>query len=77
MSGPGLTFTAQQQAVFDGDSSHFSDSEPEERSERSPSSKSPSELLSSAFRNIKKITPGREDLAKFTRQPSHIALPRP
>lgn len=45
--------------------------------ERSPSTRSPSELLSSAFRGIKKITPGREDFAKLGRQPAHLNLRRP
>ncbi len=77
MSAPGLTFSGNQQGVGSGDPRGFSDSDTEGRPERYPSSKSPSDLLSSAFRNIKKITPGREDLAKLTRQPSQLALRRP
>ncbi|KAK5659227.1 hypothetical protein OQA88_1318 [Cercophora sp. LCS_1] len=75
MSGSGLTFSNPgHQQVGHNDFSRFSDSENEERS---PSTRSPSELLSSAFRGIKKITPGRDDFAKLTRQPSHLNLRRP
>ena len=78
MSGSGLTFSNPGQVpVGHNDFSRFSDSESEERTERSPSSRSPSELLSSAFRGIKKITPGRDDFAKLARQPSHLTLRRP
>jgi len=78
MSGSGLTFSNPgQQPVGASDFSRFSDSESEDRDERSPPTRSPSEILSQAFRGIKKITPGRDDFAKFTRQPSHLALRRP
>ncbi|KAK3322008.1 hypothetical protein B0H66DRAFT_514310 [Apodospora peruviana] len=78
MSGSGLTFSrpGQEQPTGPNDFSRFSDSEAEDHGERSPS-KSPSELLSSAFRGIKKITPGRDDFAKFARQPSQLTLRRP
>ncbi|KAK1753399.1 protein ral2 [Echria macrotheca] len=78
MSGSGLTFSNPgQHQVGASDFSRFSDSETEDRDERSPATRSPSEILSQAFRGIKKITPGRDDFAKFTRQPSHLAVRRP
>ncbi|KAK0724683.1 hypothetical protein B0H67DRAFT_598187 [Lasiosphaeris hirsuta] len=78
MSGSGLTFTNQgSQQVGHSDFSRFSDSENEDRPERSPSSRSPSDIISSAFRNIKKITPNRDDFARIARQPSHLNLRRP
>jgi len=78
MSGSGLTFSnPEQQHLGFSDFSRFSDSESEDHAERSPSSRSPSELLSSAFRGIKKITPGRDDFAKLARQPNHLTLRRP
>ncbi|KAK3346161.1 hypothetical protein B0T25DRAFT_571316 [Lasiosphaeria hispida] len=78
MSGSGLTFTNQgPQQVGHSDFSRFSDSENEDRPERSPSSRSPSDIISSAFRNIKKITPNRDDFARIARQPSHLNLRRP
>ncbi|KAK3484629.1 uncharacterized protein B0T23DRAFT_368185 [Neurospora hispaniola] len=58
------------------DLSRFSDSESEEQTSRSPA-RTPSEFLSSAFRGIKKITPGREEFARLTRQPSQLGLRRP
>ncbi|KAK4186295.1 hypothetical protein QBC35DRAFT_516328 [Podospora australis] len=82
-SGHGLTYgkpgqqhhqyQQQQQAPGHPDSSRFSDSETDERSP----SKSPSDILSSAFRGFKKITPGRDDFARLTRNPSQHALRRP
>lgn len=58
-----------------GDLSRFSDSETEDREpERSPPTKSPSDILSGVYRGIKKITPNREDLVKLRRQPSQLAL---
>lgn len=78
MSGTGLTYSnpghQQQQQASANDSSRFSDSENEDHS---PPTRSPSELLSSAFRGIKKITPSRDDFAKLGRQPSHLAIRRP
>ncbi|KAM7223565.1 hypothetical protein V8F06_001039 [Rhypophila decipiens] len=78
MSGPGLTFNkAAHQDNGSNDFSRFSDSETEESTDRSPS-KSPSDIISSAFRGIKKITPGRDDFAKFARQPAQqLSLRRP
>lgn len=79
MSGYGLTFgdPGQQQQQAFGDTSRFSDSESETRAERSPSSKSPSDYISSAFRGIKKRAPSRDDIARLRRQPSQLALRRP
>ncbi|KAK4038050.1 hypothetical protein C8A01DRAFT_38009 [Parachaetomium inaequale] len=66
MSGHGLTFSesGQQQVGTDDYFGRPSDSESEER----PPSKSPSDIISSAFRGIKKITPGK---------PSKLSLRRP
>ena len=80
MSASGLTLPDRQQGagVIDAiDPSRFYDPDTEGLPERSPPSKSPSDRLTSAFRNIKKITPGRDDLAKFTRQSSQLGLRRP
>ncbi|KAK4664348.1 uncharacterized protein QC763_504680 [Podospora pseudopauciseta] len=62
----------QQQADFQ-DLSRFSDSETDERSP----SKSPSEIITSAFRGIKKVAPTREDWPRLTRKPSLVGLRRP
>lgn len=77
MSAGGQVYGQLDQNQADADTSRFSDSETDERTERSPTSKSPSDFLSSAFRGIKKITPGRDDLAKLTRQQSQIGFRRP
>ncbi|KAK4457166.1 protein ral2 [Cladorrhinum samala] len=71
MSGVGLTYgkPGQQQAASN-DLSRFSDSETEEKT----NSKSPTDILSSAFRGIKK---GREEFSRLTRHPSQRALRRP
>ncbi|CAK7229401.1 hypothetical protein SCUCBS95973_007210 [Sporothrix curviconia] len=45
----------------------FSDSENDDL-RALQSSKSPSDLFSGVYRGFKKITPGREDLARLTRQ---------
>ncbi|ESA41929.1 regulatory protein ral2 [Neurospora crassa OR74A] len=77
MAGFGLTSpTSDQQPPSAFDLSRFSDSESEEQTSRSPA-RTPSEFLSSAFRGIKKITPGREEFARLTRQPSQLGLRRP
>ncbi|CCC06553.1 unnamed protein product [Sordaria macrospora k-hell] len=77
MAGFGLTSpTSGQQPPSAFDTSRFSDSESEEPASRSPA-RTPSEFLSSAFRGIKKITPGRDDFARLTRQPSQLGLRRP
>jgi hypothetical protein len=77
MSGSGLTFGNPGQQKSFGDSSRFSDTESEARAEPSPSSKSPSDLISSAFRGIKNRAPGRADSTRLARQPSQLALRRP
>jgi hypothetical protein len=69
MSGPGLTGTGTDFT----DSSRFSDSESEER-ERSPSTKSPSDILSGVYRGFKKFAPSRDDSARLTRQQSQLGF---
>ncbi|KAK3989768.1 protein ral2 [Cladorrhinum sp. PSN332] len=71
-SGYGLTSgkSGQQQAGGSNDLSRFSDSDSDDR----PNIKSPSDILSSAFRGIKK---GRDEFSRLTRQPSQRALRRP
>ncbi|KAK3320359.1 hypothetical protein B0T19DRAFT_286314 [Cercophora scortea] len=79
MPWSGLTSSKPgQHQAWPYENSRVSDSEPEEHVERSPTSKSTSDILSSAFRGIKKITPGRDDFTKFTRQqPAQLNLRRP
>ncbi|KAK0610574.1 hypothetical protein B0T17DRAFT_603215 [Bombardia bombarda] len=68
-------FLAGQNQGWPNDSSRFSDDEIEGGTERSPSKTATSDLLSSAFRGIKKITPNRDDFARLTRQqqPAQLA----
>ncbi|KAK3367518.1 hypothetical protein B0H63DRAFT_565485 [Podospora didyma] len=61
----------QQQQLATGDISRFPDLDADDKSP----SKSPSDILSSAFRGIKKITPNRDDFARFARRPSEPAAP--
>lgn len=73
MSASGLTYgKSGRQQAGSNDFGLVSDSETEDRS---PSKTS--DILSSAFRGIKKITPGRDDFARITRNPSHLVIRRP
>ena len=72
MSASELTSVNSASQGGNKDVSRFSDSDGEGR-ERSPSTRSPSDILSGVYRGIKKITPGRDDLAKLARQPSNAS----
>lgn len=68
MSGPGLTFGKPGHQQVGTTSDYLVQPSNSETEDRSPSKSSPSDILSSAFRGIKKITPGR---------PSQLTLRRP
>lgn len=74
MSGSGLTFGDSGQPSS-GPFNRFSDFDSADpRNKRSPSDRSPSEYISSAFRGIKKITSREDHLAR--QQPSQLGLRR-
>ncbi|RKU40363.1 hypothetical protein DL546_001878 [Coniochaeta pulveracea] len=75
MSGSGLTFGDSGQPSSGSYHHRFSDLDSNEtRNKRSPSDKSPSEYISSAFRGIKKISSREDNLAR--QQPAQLPLRR-